>query len=138
MKDPGPVAVLPDIFVSEQDTGLLNYISSLRASVRARVATEQQRGLSLSEIVVQVREMVRLKEEEPRQPKPFAAHALRSISRQAVGWCVEAYRPLLFTRPIDLSERMRNDGLPVNSHIPASGSSGDGLPAKSPTYRGLP
>ena len=93
MKDSSiAIAGLPDDFVSQDDEGLFAFISTLRVSVRAKVAAEQKRGRSLSEIVAQVREMVRLAEEEA-QPKPFSPRALRAISKQAVAWCVEAYEP---------------------------------------------
>jgi hypothetical protein len=87
------IAGLPEDFVSQDDEGLFAFISSLRVAVRAKVAAEQQRGRSLSEIVTQVREMVRLAEEEAQHPKPFSPRALRAISKQAVAWCVEAYEP---------------------------------------------
>jgi hypothetical protein len=85
---------LPDDLISRDDERLVAFIDGLRDSVRARVAEGQQRGLPLSEIVVQVRAMVRLAEEADH-PVPFPARAFKAISRQAVGWCVEAYRPTL-------------------------------------------
>lgn len=105
MKDPNAAAARPADFVSTEDEGLFAYINTLRLSVRERVAAEQQRGLSLSEIVVQVREMVRVAEENAQHPKPFPARAFRAISRQALAWCVEAYKPLVFTVGEDLSPR---------------------------------
>ena len=105
MKDPIAAAGLPADFVSTEDEGLFAYINTLRVSVKERVAAEQQRGLSLSEIVVQVREMVRVAEEDAQHPKPFPSRAFRAISRQALAWCVEAYKPLVFTAGDDLSSR---------------------------------
>jgi hypothetical protein len=93
-----PVAVvgLPDDLVSPDDEGLFAFIGTLRVAVKARVAAEQQRGLPLSEIVTQVREMLRIAEEDAPRPKPFPSHAYRAISRQALAWCVESYRPQFF------------------------------------------
>jgi hypothetical protein len=96
MKDSSiAIAGLPDDFVSQDDEGLFAFISTLRVSVRAKVAAEQQRGRPLSEIVAQVREMVRVAQDEAQHPKPFSARALRAISKQAVAWCVEAYEPAI-------------------------------------------
>jgi len=103
MKDPIATAGVPDDFVSQEDEGLFEYINTLRLSVKAKVEAEQQRGLSLSEIVVQVREMVRVAEEDAQRPTPFPSRAFRAISRQALAWCVEAYRPLDFTAGDELS-----------------------------------
>ena len=80
-------------FITPDDEGLFELIKSLRRSVREKVATGQERGLSLAEIVVEVREMVRFAEEDPGLPMPVSAQAARAISRQAVAWCVEAYQP---------------------------------------------
>ena len=98
-----PIAGLAGDFVSRDDEGLFAFIDTLRVSVKAKVVAEQRRGLSLSEIVVQVREMVRLAEESAHDPKAFPPHTIRAISRQAVAWCVEAYRPL--------ADTVGNDGL---------------------------
>jgi hypothetical protein len=125
--------------VSPDDEGLFAFINSLRASVKAKVASEQQRGLSLSEIVVEVREMVRLAKSDPRHPLPFPSHTLRAISRQAVAWCVEAYRPIPIAAGADLSappnERDLESFPPV--HAPVDAAAGR-FPAMSPTYRGIP
>ncbi|HYU54170.1 MAG TPA: hypothetical protein VEK37_14560 [Gemmatimonadaceae bacterium] len=91
-KSPIGIARLSDTFGSRDDPSLLAFINALRESVRARVVAEQRRGLPLAEIVVHVREMVRLTEEANRDSKPSAL-AFRSITRQAVAWCLEAYRP---------------------------------------------
>lgn len=100
-----PIAIpgLPADLVSQDDEGLFAFINTLRLSVKAKVAAEQERGLSLSEIVVQVREMVRVAENDARQQHAFPTGAFRAISRQAVAWCVEAYRPLVFHSGADLS-----------------------------------
>ncbi len=97
MKDQ-PIAVtgLPGDFVSPDDEKLFAFVSTLRLAVKAKVAAEQRRGLTLAEIVVQVREMVRLAEGEAQHPSAIPASAFRSISRQAVAWCVEAFHPPAF------------------------------------------
>jgi hypothetical protein len=137
MKD--SIAGSTDDFVSRDDEGLFAFINTLRASVRARVASEQQRGLSLSEIVVEVREMVRLAETDPRHPLPFPSHSLRAISRQAVAWCVEAYQPIVFNAGADLPpphNLQDRESLP-HGLPPAEAATGR-FPALSPTYRGIP
>lgn len=88
-----PIPGLPDDLVSRDDEPLFAFISSLRASVKARVADDQRQGLALSEIVAHVREMVRLAEERA-QPGPFPAAAFPAISKQAIAWCVEGFQPL--------------------------------------------
>ena len=67
------------------------------------MAAEQLRGLSLSDIVAQAREMTKLAEQEAKDPKPFSPHGFRAISRQAVAWCIEAYQPAAFSEEKDLS-----------------------------------
>ena len=123
MKDPIAAAGLPADFLSTEDEGLCSYIDTLRLSVKERVAAEQQRGLSLSEIVVQVREMVRVAEEGAQHPKRFPSRAFRAISRQALAWCVEAYKPLVFTAvdeisprpdPLAFADTLDRDGAPPN------------------------
>jgi hypothetical protein len=140
MKHP-PIAVagLPDEFVSADDEGLFEFISTLRLSVKAKVAADQQRGLSLSEIVVQVREMVRLAREDAVHPKPFSPRKFRAISREAIAWCVEAYRPLIFSAGDGLCGlgHQRDEQRPMNVPTPAKASAGR-FPAQSPPYRGLP
>jgi hypothetical protein len=139
MKVPTPVAGLPGDFVSKDDEGLFAFIETLRLSVKAKVEEEQQRGLSLSEIVVQVREMVRIAEEDAGQPKPFPSRAFKAISRQALAWCVEAYRPLLFTAGDDFSRPPRApDPLSLQSALDRAGTSSAPMPAKSPNFRGIP
>jgi len=131
----GPPA--PIVAPEEQD--LFVFIDRLRLSVRARVAAEQNRGLSLSEIVVQVREMVRLAEVDPHEPNRFPSRAFRAIARQAVAWCIESYRPLVF------AERARLPELPVRREPPSlqpvlvpGGTAASCIPASSPNYRGIP
>jgi hypothetical protein len=105
MKDsPIAVAGLPGDLVSQDDEGIFAFVNTLRLSVKAKVAAEQQRGLTLGEIVVQVREMVRLAEEE-QHPTAIPRSAFRAIARQAVAWCVEAFHPPAFVVENDLSSR---------------------------------
>lgn len=128
-----------DDFVSRDDEGLFAFINTLRTSVRARVAAEQQRGLSLSEIVVEVREMVRLAKTDSRHPLPFPSHTLRAISRQALAWCVEAYRPSVVTAGADLAvppNHRDRESLPQS--LPPAEAAASRFPASSPTYRGIP
>jgi hypothetical protein len=136
---PIAIAGLPDHFVTPHDEGLSAFIDTLRLSVRAKVAAEQNRGLSLAEIVVQVREMVRLAEQDPHHPNRFPPREFRAMSRQAVGWCVESYRPLLFAAGRNLSEppRHRDPEAPPPVLAPA-GAAAARFPASPPTYRGLP
>ncbi|MEO7822181.1 MAG: hypothetical protein ABIS15_01135 [Gemmatimonadaceae bacterium] len=94
---PVSITALPGDFVAAGDANLFEFINSLRRSVRAKVAAGQQRGLSLGEIVVEVREMVAFAEANPTLPAPFPPHAYRAISREAVAWCIEAYQPTAFT-----------------------------------------
>ena len=139
MKKPIAVAGQSDDFVSKDDEGLFAFISTLRISVKATVAAEQERGLSLSEIVVRVREMVRLAEEDPRHSKVFPSRAFRAISRQAVAWCVESYRPLLFTAGQDFSlSPNTGDPLELRSAPNGAGPTSDRRPALSPNNRELP
>ncbi len=139
MKDPIAVAGQPDGFVSEDDEGLFAFISTLRLSVKATVAAEQERGLSLSEIVVRVREMVRIAEQEAQAPKPFPSRAMRAISRQAVAWCVESYRPLLFTSAHDFSlSPDTHDPLELHAAPDRAEATVERRPALSPNNRDLP
>ena len=92
-KSPIGIVRLPDKFGSPADSSRFAFIDALRQSVRARVLAEQRRGLPLAEIVILVREMVRLTEEATSHSRPTGSLAFRSISRQAVAWCLEAYRP---------------------------------------------
>lgn len=97
-----PIISLSGDFVTADDQQLFSFIDSLRNSVKEKVGAGQRRGLSLAEIVVEVREMVRFAEEDPDLPTPFPSHASKAISRQAVAWCIEAYQPLVFTGGNDL------------------------------------
>ena len=92
-----PIPPFAGDFTASDDDRLFAYIESLRKSVTAKVTAGQRRGLSLSEIVIEVREMVRFAEEDPHLPTPVSAPASKAISRQAVAWCIEAYQPLVFT-----------------------------------------
>jgi hypothetical protein len=139
MKDlPIPIAGLPGDFVSRDDEDLFSFINSLRLSVRAKVAEEQQHGASLAEIVVHVREMVRLAEGEAQRSKPFPAHAFRAISRQAVAWCVESYQPLFINASNDFLTPTGSKQGPVLPALVPGGSSVGRIPAQSPNSRGLP
>ncbi len=89
---PIAAAGLPDDFVRD-DKALFTYLDALRISVKAKVAAEQRRGLSLSEIAAQVREMVQVAERGAHPAIPFPSRAFRAISRQAIAWCVEDFRP---------------------------------------------
>lgn len=133
------IAGSPDDFVSRDDEGLFTFINALRISVKAKVAAGQQRGLSLSEIVVQVREMVRLAEQDVDHAKPLPSHAIRAISRQAVAWCVESYRPIVITVGNDFTappnEFAARPLPPIQG--PAGAPTGR-IPASSPNSRGLP
>ncbi|GAC1490915.1 MAG: hypothetical protein NVS1B5_15780 [Gemmatimonadaceae bacterium] len=133
MKD-SPNAGLPDRHVSKGDQGLVAFINAMQLSVKAKVVAEQQRGLSLSEIVVQVREMVRLAEEDPHQPNRFPARAFRGISRQAVAWCIEAYQPLVLSAGNDISPRLKAaDPLPLTRVFARDPATADRFPSQSPT-----
>jgi hypothetical protein len=134
MKD-HPIAVvgLPGDFVSQDDEGLFAFVNTLRLSVKSKVAAEQQRGLTLAEIVVQVREMVRLAE-EAQHPTAIPASAFRAISRQAVAWCVEAFHPPAFVGENEFSPRpgkTRSKSLPPV--IAPSGASANRFPDRSST-----
>ena len=139
MKDsPVPIAGRPADFASQDDEDLFSFINSLRLSVKARVAEEQRHGASLAEIVVQVREMVRLAEQDALRSKPAPAHAFRAISRQAVAWCVETYQPLLVNPSNDFLTPTGPQKGPVLPGLVPRGSSVGRIPAQSPNSRGLP
>ena len=89
--------------VSPHDLTLLEYVSALRSSVRATVLAERRRGIPLSEIVVHVQEMVRLREEamHAETETETSSLAFRAISKCAVGWCIDAYLPPLAERVAD-------------------------------------
>jgi hypothetical protein len=127
---------------SRDDAALFAFTDTLRLSIREKVAAEQSRGLSLSEIVIQVREMVRVAEDDARHPRRFPARAFRAISRQAVAWCVESYRPLVFAAGSDPSKAHAPTAPnhaaaePLPTVVAPVGTTP--FPAMSPTYRGLP
>ena len=140
MRD-SPIAIvgLPGDFVSPDDEDLFSFINTLRLSVKARVAEEQQHGLSLAEIVVHVREMVRLAEQDARHEKSFPSGAFRAISRQAVAWCIESYQPLSINASNDLlTPPAESDQGPSLPSLVSSGSVAGRVPAQSPNSRGLP
>lgn len=136
---PIPALGPPVPFTAPEEQDLFAFIETLRLSVGARVVSEQARGLSLSEIVVQAREMVRLAEADPHQPNRFPSRAFRLIARQAVAWCIESYQPLVFAnRPGPPESLARREPLPLQPvPIPVVAASGR-LPASSPNYRGIP
>jgi len=82
----------PVELISPDETSLFTFIRSLRLSIRARVAAEQSRGIGLAEIAIHVREMVKVTDEAASHSASYASPAFRSITRQAEGWCLEAYR----------------------------------------------
>jgi hypothetical protein len=127
----------PEKLAAPEDAGVSAFADALRLTVRAKVAAEQNRGLSLSEIVVQVREMVRLAEEDPHHPNRFPSRAFRVMARQAVAWCVESYRPLVFAARSNPSDARTSPESPLPVRAP-SGTTASRFPASSPTYRGLP
>jgi hypothetical protein len=112
-----PVPIIPFAgdFIASDDERLFAFIDSLRKSVNAKVIAGQRRGLSLAEIVAEVREMVRFADDDPDLPRAFPANASKAISRQAVAWCIEAYQPLVFTGGTDLiTEPVAQTQLPIN------------------------
>ena len=132
MKDsPIAIAGVPGDFISQDDERLFAFVNALRLSIKEKVAAEQQRGTPLSEIVVQVREMARLAEQEAHAPKPFTEHAFRAIARQAVAWCLEAYQPPVILDEQELSGNSGKLSLPVVLALADAAS--DWLPADSPT-----
>jgi len=138
MKDlPIRIAGVQGDFVSRDDEDLFSFINTLRLSVKAKVAEEQKHGLSLAEIVVHVREMVRLAEQDALQSKPFPSHAFRAISRQAVAWCVETYQPLSIKSSNDFLTPTGSQGSVLPTLVLDEPSAG-GVPAQSPNSRGLP
>ena len=140
MKD-SPIAIvgLPGDFVSRDDEDLFSFINTLRLSVKAKVAEEQQHGLSLAEIVVHVREMVRLAEHDAKQSQHFPSHAFRAISRQAVAWCVETYQPLSINASNEfLTAAIGSDQGPVLPALVPNTRPADAAPAQSPNSRDLP
>jgi len=140
MKD-SPIAIvgLPGDFVSQDDEDLFSFINALRLSVKAKVAEEQQHGLSLAEIVIHAREMVRLAEQDAQQSRRFPSHAFRAISRQAVAWCIESYQPLSINASNDsLTPPVGSDQGPLLPVLVPTGPSAGRVPAQSPNSRGLP
>jgi len=132
LKDsPIAIAGVPGDFISHDDERLFAFVNALRLSVKEKVAAEQVRGTPLSEIVVQVREMARLADQEAQAPKPFTPHAFRAIARQAVAWCIEAYRPPVLLDERDPLESPNKLSLPAVLALADAAS--DWLPTDSPT-----
>ena len=139
MKKPIAVAGQREDFASKEDEEIFAFISTLRLSVMATIAAEQERGSSLSEIVIRVREIVRLADQDAKHQKQFPSRALRAISRQAIAWCVETYRPLVFAAAHDFSSSPNSgDPLELQPAVDRAGVAGDRSPARSPNNRELP
>jgi hypothetical protein len=130
-ESPIPIAGVPGDFISQDDERLFAFVNALRLSVKERVAAEQVRGTPLSDIVVQVREMARVAEQEARDPKPFTPHAFRAIARQAVAWCIEAYQPPVLLDDHDITGSLGTLSLPMVLALADAAS--EGFPAQSPT-----
>ena len=136
---PIPALGPPVPLVVPNDQDLFAFIDTLRLTVRAKVAAEQDRGLSLSEIVIQVRGMVRLAEVDPQRPNRFPSRAFRAIARQAVAWCVESYRPLVYAGRAGPPEHpARRDPPSLRPLLVPAGAPATRSPASSPNYRGIP
>lgn len=139
MKNPIVVGAPAEDFVSKEDEGLFAFISALQTSVKTTVAAEQERGLSLAEIVIRVREIVRVAGVEEEYRRPFPSRALRAVSRQALSWVIETYRPPIlpdgYVAPPAPSARKPFDLRPPGdrSLVP-----GDRRLALSPNNRDLP
>ena len=113
MKDsPRPIAGGPGDLIARDDERLFEFVDTLRLSIKARVAAEQPRGLALSEVVAQVREMTRLAEQDAQAPKPFSSAGFRAIERQAIAWCIEAYQPAVFIEEQRLLAALNEPPLP--------------------------
>jgi hypothetical protein len=135
---PIPALEPPIPFVAPDENELFAFIDRLRLSVRAKVVAEQDRGLSLSEIVIQVREMVRQAEMDPHENR-FPSRAFRAIARQAVAWCIESYRPLVFVDRARTPEHpLRRDPPSIQPVLVPGGTAARRFPATSPNYRGIP
>jgi hypothetical protein len=129
----------PVPFVASDEQNLFAFTDTLRLAVRTKVAADQDRGLSLSEIVIQVREMVRLAEADPQQPNRFPSREFRAIARQAVAWCIESYRPLVFADRASRPEHpARRDPPSLQPVLVPGGAAAGRVPASSPNYRGIP
>jgi hypothetical protein len=139
MKDSIPIVGVPGDFVSQTDENLFAFVNTLRLSVKARVAEEQRRGLSLSEIVAQVREMVRVAERDAEQSKLFPSHAFRAIQRQAIAWCIESFQPLAITAGNDFCAPPNgSDQQSLPPVLVPGGPFAARVSAQSPNSRGLP
>ena len=136
---PNPSLGPPAPMVEPGQQELLAFIDLLRLSVTEKVSADQLRGLSLSEIVIQVRDMVRRAEADPQQANHFPSRAFRAIARQAIAWCVESYQPLVFADRFGRGEHPATQ-IPTTGRprlVPA-GAGVNCVPASSPNYRGIP
>lgn len=132
MKDsPVSIAGVSGDFIAQDDERLFAFVNALRLSVKERVAAEQLRGTPLSEIVIQVREMAQVAEREAKEPKPFSEHAFRAIARQAVAWCMEAYKPPVVLDDQDMPGSISKLSLPVVLALADAAS--ESFPMPSPT-----
>ena len=132
LKD-SPIAItgVSGDFVSQDDERLFAFVNALRLSIKEKVLAEQLRGTPLSEIVVAVREMAHVAEQEAKDPKPFTQHAFRAIARQAVAWCMEAYQPPVLLDEEDVSASLRKVALPAV--LALADAACDQAPAQSST-----
>ena len=92
-KLPASIPALPHRFLPPDDASLFAFVGTLQLAVRARVRDEQSRGVSFAQIVINVRDMVHEAEETKGHSSVRVSPMVRAISRQALRWCLEAYRP---------------------------------------------
>ena len=92
-KSPTSIPALPHRFLPPDDASLFAFVGTLQLAVRARVRDEQRRGVSFAAIVIQVRDMLRAGEEADGHSDARVSPMVGAISRQALKWCLEAYRP---------------------------------------------
>ena len=97
MSSPNTMPGFPDDFIARDDAGLITFIDTLRAAVKAKVAAGKKRGLSLPQVLSEVRDMVQLAEAEASGTKSVPASAFPAIAKQSIAWCREAYGPLAKT-----------------------------------------
>jgi len=83
---------VPHKILTPADTSLFVFVGALRLAVRTRVSKEQRLGVSFAEILIHVREMVRDSEGAGHSTGRVST-TFRAITKQALRWCLEAYRP---------------------------------------------